>query len=104
MGRLGAHEQSEAHLHSTLSRIRPDFVRNRVYYQAHLALAQLRQGDIEQGCATATSVLPSIRSDSLTGRTGEVLATFHSELARLDPRARISGQWTDMYTSRRSPA
>ncbi|MCX5206068.1 hypothetical protein OG897_32215 [Streptomyces sp. NBC_00237] len=101
MGRIGAHERAEAFLHSTLSRLRPDLVRNRVYYGAQLALAQLRQGDPEEGCATAASVLPSLRSDSLTGRTGELLATFHSELLSLAPGKHICGQWTDMYTSKR---
>ncbi|WP_329127298.1 Tat pathway signal protein [Streptomyces sp. NBC_01465] len=101
MARLGQHDQSEAYLHRTLARLRPEYLRNRTYYGAHLALAQLRQGDVELACMTATSVLPDDASDSLTGRTGKLLHTFNHELTRTAPGAQAASQWTDEYTSRK---
>ncbi|MER5462375.1 hypothetical protein ABT010_17130 [Streptomyces sp. NPDC002668] len=100
MARIGQHDKSEAYLHRTLSRLRPEYTRNRIYYSAHLALAQLRQDDVEQACLTAASVLPASSGDSLTGRTGRLLDTFTRELSTTAPRARFTIEWTDQYASR----
>jgi tetratricopeptide (TPR) repeat protein len=100
MARIGEHDQSEAYLHRTLWRLRPEYTRNRVYYSAHLALAQLRQGDVEQACATAGSVLPATSADSLTGRISQLLGTFARELSAAAPNSCFATQWTDQYATR----
>ncbi|WP_344430713.1 hypothetical protein [Streptomyces lavendulocolor] len=100
MSRIGRHGEAEAHLHRTLSSLRPQYQRNRIYYTAILALAQLRQGDVEQGCATALTALPERTSDSLTGRTGRLYAQFHRELTAVAPGAQCTHEWTVRYTER----
>jgi len=101
MARLGMHDRAEAHLHRALGQLRPEYVRNRAYYRAHLALAQLRQGDAEHACVTAASVLPGAGGDSLTGRTEVLLATFDRELSATAPSTQACVSWTDRYTDRR---
>ncbi|MGW6055390.1 hypothetical protein [Streptomyces sp. NPDC055189] len=101
MAYLGRHQQSEAYLHRTLARLRPQYTRNRAYYRAQLALAQLRQGDAEHACTTAASVLPPAGGDSLTARTGRLLATFTGTLPTAAPGARCAAQWAQLYDSRK---
>ncbi|OKI47732.1 hypothetical protein A6A29_01195 [Streptomyces sp. TSRI0281] len=101
MARLGQHDKSEAHLHRTLSQLRPGYARNRAYYRANLALAQLRQGDVELACDTASSVLPVDGGDSLIGRTGKLLATFNREMSSVAPGARTTTTWQDQYAGRK---
>ncbi|MFD7405968.1 Tat pathway signal protein [Streptomyces sp. NPDC059866] len=95
--RLGMHDEAEACLHRTLSRLRPDFTRNAVYYRTHLALAQLRQDDVEQAYTTALSVLPAKASGSLTGRTARLLDGFTRELQAAAPATRWTADWTEQY-------
>ncbi|MCX2968226.1 MULTISPECIES: hypothetical protein [Streptomyces] len=101
MARTGDQQQAEACWHRTLARLRPEYRRNRAYYSAQLALAQLRQGDAEQACATAVSVLPAPGADALAGRTALLLDRFSSELAATAPGARCTGDWAERYTKRR---
>jgi transcriptional regulator with XRE-family HTH domain len=101
MARIGEHEQAEARLHRTLAQLRPEYMRNRLYYSAHLALAQLHQNDVEQACSTATSVLPLASGDSLTGRTRQLFTTFTRELSATAPSAPCTVQWRDQFTSTR---
>lgn len=101
MGRLGEHAQAEAYLHRTLSKLRVGYTRNRLYYTAHLALAQLRQHDAEHAVATAASVLDAVGNGSLTGRTGLLMDTFAHELSATADGARGTAQWVDKYTSTR---
>ncbi|WP_267065498.1 hypothetical protein [Streptomyces microflavus] len=98
---VGRHDEAEAHLHHTLSLLRPGFNRNRSYYRSHLALAQLRQGEAEQACTTALSVLPTQPGGSLTERTSRLLTEFTGELNSVAPRARCTTEWMDQYRPRR---
>ncbi|MGW6456295.1 hypothetical protein ACWF94_10275 [Streptomyces sp. NPDC055078] len=98
--RAGRHSEAEAHLHQTLARLRPQYRRNRSYYTAHLALAQLHQGDAEEACATALSVLPDSDGDSLTGRTGRLLARFDRGLTTAGRRPACAADWTARFTER----
>lgn len=100
MARIGAHDQAEAQLHRTLSRLRPEYARNRAFYGAHLALAQLRQGDVEQACATATQVLPAGDDDVLTARTDQLLGTFTRELTAKAPDTHFTMQWKEQYANK----
>lgn len=101
MARLGRHAQSEAYLHRTLSTLRPGYTRNHLYYTTHLALAQLRQRDVEHACSTAASVLDTADDASLTGRTGLLMDTFTRELSAAAPGTHSTAQWVDKYTSTR---
>ncbi|MGW1464205.1 helix-turn-helix domain-containing protein [Streptomyces sp. NPDC002308] len=103
MSRLGRHDEAEAHFHRTLGELRPTYVRNRWFYSTHLALSQLRQGDVEPACSTATSVLQDPVSDSLTGRIERLLGTFTRELAGRAPRAQATESWKEQYGSRKGP-
>ncbi|MFD6985014.1 XRE family transcriptional regulator, partial [Streptomyces sp. NPDC059956] len=94
----GRHAEAEAFLHMTLTRLRPDLLRNKAYYSATLALIQLRQGEIERACTTALTVLPEDAGDSLAGRTRTLLHTFHRELAAVAPNTRSAVEWTNRYT------
>ncbi|MER7044771.1 tetratricopeptide repeat protein [Streptomyces jumonjinensis] len=100
MARVGRHSEAEAHFHQTLARLRPQYRRNRTYYTTHLALTQLRQGDVEEACATALSVLATSTGDSLTGRTGRCLARFNRELVAKARGAKCISEWTARYTER----
>ncbi|MFI6699799.1 Tat pathway signal protein [Streptomyces sp. NPDC050509] len=99
MAYLGRHDQSEAYLHRTLAVLRPECVRNRQYYTAHLALAQLRQHDFEQACVTAASVLAPAGKGAPTGRTGHLAAAFTRELSTAAPGARTTALWTERYAT-----
>ncbi|MEW1799223.1 hypothetical protein ACIGO7_07685 [Streptomyces virginiae] len=99
MSRIGRHAEAEAHLHRTLGGLRPGYVRNRRYYTASLALAQLHQREPEQACATALSALPDQASDSLTGRTGLLLDRFDKGLTSMAPGAQCTSEWTARYVT-----
>lgn len=97
MSDLGRHAESEAHLHRTLARLRPDYQRNRVYYSVHLALAQLAQGEAEQAVATALPLLPAPGEQSLGGRTSDLLRQFDRGLNQVASGTRSAVEWTDRY-------
>ncbi|MBQ0827342.1 hypothetical protein [Streptomyces tagetis] len=101
MSRLGEHAEAESLLHRTLATLRPDYVRNRRYYTAHLAITQLRQGEPELAARTAASVLPSQAGDSLTGRTSQLMTDFTQGMASLAPSTRSTTDWLDRYTAYR---
>ncbi|MFE3577937.1 tetratricopeptide repeat protein [Streptomyces vinaceus] len=101
LSRIGRAAEAEAHLHRTLGGLRDGYVRNRRYYTANLALAQLDQGEPEQACLTALSVLPDKASDSLTGRTGQLLERFDKGLASIAPGAQCTSEWTARYLTNR---
>ena len=97
MARIGEHDKAEAQLHHTLARLRPGYARNRAFYSAHLALAQLRQGDVDQACTTAAHVLPANNGDVLTGRNDQLLGAFTRELAAKAPDSHLTVQWKEQY-------
>lgn len=75
--RLGRPDKAEFHAHYTLARLKPDLLRNRAYYTAQLAIAQLRQGELELACATADKLLT--RELPSSARVRDLLKTFRSE-------------------------
>ncbi|WP_431774849.1 helix-turn-helix transcriptional regulator [Streptomyces cucumeris] len=91
--RLGHPARSECHTHRCLAALRPDQHRNRAYYNLHLALAQLRQGEVEQACATAGMV--NMTPGAAGGRTGRLLETFTAALNSLAPDAAVTRDWND---------
>ncbi|MEV7512047.1 hypothetical protein AB0O57_29235 [Streptomyces sp. NPDC091201] len=98
MEETGRHAEAEAFLHRTLTRLRPDLLRNRGYYSATLALAQLHQGEVERACATALTALPDQAGGSLSGRTSTLLHTFHRELRAAAPDTSSTSEWMNRYT------
>lgn len=77
--RLGRAEEAEFHAHTALSRLAPDLLRNRAYYTAQLALAQLEQGELELACTTADRLLT--RELPSSERVRVLLKTFRTEAA-----------------------
>ncbi|MFI9026282.1 Tat pathway signal protein [Streptomyces sp. NPDC053560] len=90
--RLGDADKAESYAHRCLSALRPDQHRNRAYYTAQLAIAQLNQGDMEQACHTATSVMPPPGAGA-TGRVPKLLGNFSSALNMRAPGAAITREW-----------
>ncbi|MFE6894820.1 hypothetical protein [Streptomyces sp. NPDC057694] len=94
MARLGRHDESEAHLHQTLTLLRPEFQRNRTYYSVHLALAQLAQGEAEQAVATASPIL----SSPLSARTRTLLSKFDQGIEQTARGSKAAVEWAHRYT------
>ncbi|MEU1149201.1 XRE family transcriptional regulator [Streptomyces sp. NPDC005863] len=72
--RLGEPERAEFHLHRALGALRPDLLRNRIYYTAHLSLSQAKQGDLEQACSTANRAADLLTKVRGSKRTTDTLA------------------------------
>ncbi|MFE5854172.1 hypothetical protein ACFQ61_13280 [Streptomyces sp. NPDC056500] len=96
---VGRHSEAEAQFHRALSRLRPQYRRNRTYYTVHLALAQLRQGAVDQACTTALTVLPGRDGGSLTGRIDRLFARF-DRIIETKRRPASAAEWTERYTER----
>ncbi|QNE18203.1 Tat pathway signal protein [Kribbella qitaiheensis] len=92
--RLGIPDESEFHTHRCLSQLRPDQHRNRAYYGAQTALAQLAQDDVEQAVATALAV-PATAAGGPTGRTSHLLRSFSAALAQKAPNTTTLRDWND---------
>ncbi|MFD8144438.1 hypothetical protein [Streptomyces sp. NPDC059708] len=97
--RLGRPDEAEYHAHRCLGALRTDQHRNRAYYTAYAALAQLAQNEPEQACATAGAAMPPPGSAN-TGRVHHLIHTFTSDLNRRAPGAEITRTWNQL----RSPA
>ncbi|MET9558528.1 XRE family transcriptional regulator [Streptomyces sp. NPDC006645] len=72
--RLEEPDRAEFHLHRALGAIRPDRIRNRAYYTAHLSLAQARQGDLELACHTGERTVDLLNMVRGSKRTTDTLA------------------------------
>ncbi|MFI1728954.1 XRE family transcriptional regulator [Streptomyces acidicola] len=70
---LGDFDKAEYFFHRALSGIRPELVRNRALYSAHLALAQASQGELELACATGQGAYGMLRPESGSKRTTDTL-------------------------------
>ncbi|MQY13782.1 hypothetical protein SRB5_39360 [Streptomyces sp. RB5] len=92
--RLGRADEAEFHAHRCLAALSPDQHRNRAYYTAQLALAQLDQGDLEQATVTAAGVIPPPGTEP-TGRVPRLLGTFASALNAKAPDAAITREWNE---------
>jgi hypothetical protein len=92
--RLGRPDEAEYHAHRCLASLRPDQHRNRAYYTAVAAIAQLSQGDVEQATATASAVV-SPPGTTPTGRVPRLLGTFTSALNMKAPGAPVTREWNE---------
>lgn len=89
--RLGESDRAEFHLHRALAAIRPDFVRNRTYYSAHLSLAQAQQGDLELACITGdqtAEMLSTVRGSKRTTDTLEKVRKIVVTAGSREPEVR----------------
>ncbi|MFE9659985.1 hypothetical protein [Streptomyces sp. NPDC005955] len=102
MSDLGRHDQAEAHFHRALAHLRPGYERNRKYYTSHLALSQIRQGDVELAYTTASSVLPAHDEAPLTGRQRKLLTKFSHALATHAKDTDMAASWAERYADERN--
>ncbi|UQI47972.1 Tat pathway signal protein [Streptomyces sp. HU2014] len=99
--RLNRPAEAESRLHRCLTALRPEQHRNRALYTVHVSLAQLRQEDVEQACATAAMVaLPS--GSTAVGAVRHLLGTFTAQLNSIAPAARATRDWNQHVSSDRS--
>lgn len=94
---LGRHEDSEAASYRSLAALPQRFRRNRALVTARLALAQVHQGDSEQGCATAEQVFSLMDGDPLPGRLRSLIGDFYRDLLTAAPDAKSAYEWGDRY-------
>lgn len=97
---LGRWAEAEAHAHRNLALLRPDLKRNRALALVHLAHAQLGQGALGHGVATAEA----IPADARHGRTGRLLTAFGARLKVMAPDAPETRAWADHIRQTRSTA
>ncbi|MET9778491.1 XRE family transcriptional regulator [Streptomyces sp. NPDC006367] len=95
--RIGDSAEAEAASHKALGAIPEQFRRNRALATARLALAQLHQRDIDQACATASSVFELMKGSPLPGRMRSLLGDYYRDLITLAPDAAVAQEWGDRY-------
>lgn len=97
--RIGNPAEAEAASHKALGSIPPHFRRNRALATTRLALAQLHQRDVDQACATASSVFELMKGSPLPGRMRSLLGDYYRDLITLAPDAAVAREWGDRYRS-----
>lgn len=97
---LGHYSRAEACFHGTLAMLKPEMARNQAYYTAKLAHAQLRQGDADQACATASAAAGGPAGSS--GRVSKLIDSFGRELVAAAPGAKCTREWTSHHPLRRA--
>ncbi|MDT0566999.1 hypothetical protein RM704_05765 [Streptomyces sp. DSM 3412] len=102
--RLGQPVEAEAASHRALSALPASFRRNRAMTTVDLAIAQLRQGDAEQACATTEDAFTLMSGSPLPGRLRVLLGDFYRDLLTLAPSTTVAREWADRYRSEWSPA
>lgn len=95
--RLGENEQAEGASHQALAMLPSQFRRNRSLITARLALAQLRQGDLELAAATASTIFELMDGAPLPGRLRTLLGDFHRGLLTTSENSRAAREWGDRY-------
>ncbi|MFE6178810.1 hypothetical protein [Streptomyces sp. NPDC056464] len=102
--RIGDSAKAEAASHKALSGISKQFKRNRALATARLALCQIHQRDIEQGCSSASEAFELMSGHPIPGRMRSLLGDFYRDLITLAPDASIAREWGDRYRSEWSRA
>ncbi|MFE7780605.1 hypothetical protein [Streptomyces nigrescens] len=96
---LGTPAEAEMASHRALAALPARYRRNRAMTTARLALAQARQGEVEQACDTTGEVFALLAGHPLPGRLRVVLGDFHRHLVTIAPSATVAREWTDQYRS-----
>ncbi|MFG2209974.1 XRE family transcriptional regulator [Streptomyces sp. NPDC048638] len=94
---LGAPADAEAASHRALASLPKELRRNRSMTMVRLAVAQLRQGEVEQACATTGNAFDLMAGDPLPGRLRTMLGDFHRNLFTVAPSAEVAREWADRY-------
>ncbi|MFJ9212812.1 hypothetical protein [Streptomyces sp. NPDC102264] len=102
--RTGDPVEAEAASHRALAAIPAQFRRNRALATTRLALAQLHQRDIDQACATASTVFALMSGNPMPGRMRSLLGDYYRDLITLAPDASVAREWGDRYRSEWSRA
>ncbi|MGW2515151.1 hypothetical protein ACWC0A_38480 [Streptomyces scopuliridis] len=102
--RIGDPVEAEAASHQALAAIPAQFRRNRALASTRLALAQLHQRDIDQACATASTVFELMSGNPMPGRMRSLLGDYYRDLITLAPDASVAREWGDRYRSEWSRA
>ncbi|WP_246530590.1 XRE family transcriptional regulator [Streptomyces bathyalis] len=92
---VGEHGRAEFCLHRTLAAIPEDMARDRALFTAHLSLAQVRQGELEVGCATARKASALLHPGSGSRRTAKTLARGRELLIASGSKAPEVTEWTE---------
>ncbi len=92
---LGAPAEAEAASYRALSTLPTSYRRNRALTTARLAIAQVHQGEPEQGCQTTEEVFRLMDGAPLPGRMRSLLGDFHRDLLTLTPG--MAREWGDRY-------
>lgn len=95
--RVGDAAESEAASYKALATIPKGFRRNRAMATARLALAQLHQREVDQACATASTVFTLMSGHPIPGRMRSLLGDYYRDLITLAPHAPIAREWGDRY-------
>lgn len=95
--KTGDAPQAEAASHRALASIAPEFRRNRALATARLALAQLHQREVDQACATASTVFVMMSGAPIPGRMRSLLGDYYRDLITLAPDAAVAREWGDRY-------
>ncbi len=95
--KIGEHVEAEAASHKALASIPQQFRRNRALATARLALTQLHQRDIDQACATASTVFELMAGHPIPGRMRSLLGDYYRDLITLAPDAGVAREWGDRY-------
>ncbi|MGW0992202.1 hypothetical protein ACWD5V_02600 [Streptomyces sp. NPDC002523] len=101
---LGQPAEAEAASYRALAAFPAEYRRNRAMATAHLALAQLHQGDAEQACSTTEETFDLMTGSPLPGRLRVLLGDFYRGLLTLAPSTKVAREWADRYRSEWSPA
>ncbi|MBI0315033.1 helix-turn-helix transcriptional regulator [Streptomyces javensis] len=102
--KIGEPVEGEAASHQALAGIPKAFRRNRALATARLALTQLHQRDIDQACATASTVFTLMSGHPIPGRTRSLLGDYYRDLITLAPNASVAREWADRYRTEWSRA
>jgi hypothetical protein len=90
-----SYAHAEAFAHRSVAKTPTAFRRNRALATAQLALAQLRQGEVDQATATAAGVFEIMGGDPLPGRMRTLIGDFHRDLLTLAPSTTYARDWAD---------
>jgi hypothetical protein len=93
--RLGQPDVAEYRAHHALAQLRPELVRNRIYYTAQLALTQIQQRDVRRACATADQALNLSGGTVASARIRTLLMQFRTQLQATAPYEPDAREWLE---------
>ncbi|MFE3506224.1 XRE family transcriptional regulator [Kitasatospora sp. NPDC059160] len=96
-------EDAEGACHRSLARLPGQYRRNRAMVTTRLALAQLRQDEVEQACATAVRARELMAGAPLPGRLRSMQGDFHRGLLTAAPDSAAARQWGERIRAERTP-